>query len=71
MNLYEVIGKATCHVCGWEKTIDDPDIDADTEESARETFKSKHRLCPECSRADKKAAVKFYPGIDVFELPCF
>ena len=65
-----MIGRAKCF-CGWTRIIDDSEINAQDEPAAKDKFKSKHKLCPDCLKSDTKMGVEFDSLIDVKRLPRF
>ena len=53
---YHVIGKITCYNCKDVKIINNDQIESDNEESAKSTFKGKHKLCKKCLQVGTRSA---------------
>ncbi len=73
MARYHVVAKTTCYVCLPNRLaiVQDSGIEATDETDAKETFTSKHKLCPVCLGSGIKAAVEFDSYINVEQLPGF
>ena len=71
---YRVITNLSCENCQNTWAVRDSEIEAESGEDAKETFKRKHCLCPECLHLGVKAAVTFdspiylssYPVLDLY-----
>ena len=67
---YHLISKTTCYVCIPNRLqIVQDDILAIGEADAVEKFKKKYKLCPECAREGRQAAVEFDSYVNVEQLP--
>ena len=66
---FRVICKPSCDHCWDEWLIDDSEIEVPTDQSAKEKFKARYRLCPSCLESGTQTAVLFDSYIHVDHLP--
>ena len=65
---YNVIAKSTCYGCNGapvSKILNVSDIEAESDSQARERFKEKYRLCPDCLAKGTPIALEFDSFINV------
>ena len=66
---YRVICRLKCSNCQDSRQVDDPTIEAKDEQSAKEAFEAKYRLCKPCLDSGTKSEVTFDSFIYVDRLP--